>query len=443
MKLLIKNGTVVNENQLLAVDLLIENGKFIKIEKNILEPADQIIDASGLHILPGIIDDQVHFREPGMTHKGEIRTETMAAVAGGVTSVMDMPNTKPLAITNDILEKKYQRAKDVALCNYSFYLGASNDNIEEIKKVNPKTVCGIKVFMGSSTGNMLVDNPETLNQLFKEAPILVATHCEDTPTITENEEKSRKKYGEDVPIDLHGEIRSREACLKSSSLAVELAKKHGTKLHVLHLTTADEMQLFSTEKLENKNITAEVCVHHLTFNNSDYDSLGTKIKCNPAIKTENDRKALFQALIDGKLDVIGTDHAPHTADEKNNKYFKAPSGIPLVQHHLLSLLEFFQDGLLDLGFIVEKASHAVADLFQIKNRGYIRKGYFADLAIVDLLGETKVDEEKIYSKCGWSPFEGKTFRSRIKKTIINGEIVFDEGQINEDFHGMRLEFNRK
>ncbi len=444
---LIANATVVNENLIEVKHILIKEGKIEKIYdkntdiQNII--CDKLIEAKGKYLLPGIIDDQVHFREPGLTHKAEIYTESKAAVAGGVTSFMEMPNTNPQTVTQKLLQDKFDIAAKKSLANYSFYMGATNDNIEEVLKTDPKKVCGIKVFMGSSTGNMLVDNKETLTEIFSKAPTLVAVHCEDEATIRQNSEAYQQKYGENVPISCHHEIRSDEACYKSSSMAVELAKKHGTRLHILHLSSAKELDLFENEtSLDKKMITAEVCVHHLWFDSKDYDKYGTRIKWNPAVKTSKDKDALFKALLNNKLDVIATDHAPHTVEEKSNTYFKAPSGGPLVQHSLQAMLEFYKQGKISLEKIVEKMCHAPAQLFRIDKRAYIREGYWADLVLVDLDTEQKVEKSNIHYKCGWSPFEETIFHSKILYTFVNGNIVYDNGKFNEDIKGKALKFNR-
>jgi len=444
--ILLKNANIVNENRIFKGSILIEGERIVGVEaedKVEVETEVEVIDLEGKYIFPGIIDDQVHFRDPGLTYKADIYTESRAAVAGGVTSYMDMPNNIPAILTQELLEKKYQDAATKSMANYSFYMGTSNDNLEEILKTDPKKVCGIKVFMGSSTGNMLVDNPKTLEGIFSQAPTLVATHCEDETTIRNNTKLYKEKYGVNMPIKYHPEIRSEEACYLSSSMAVELAKKHNTRLHVLHLTTAKEMSLFENSlPLKEKKITAEVCVHHLVFNDTDYDKYGTRIKWNPAVKTEKDRKALLQALKDNKIDVIATDHAPHTAEEKANNYWKAPSGGPLVQHSLVSMLEFYHNSELSLEKIAEKMCHSPADCFQVKDRGYIRKGYFADLVIVDLDKKWTANKENTFYKVGWSPFDGKEFKSQVIKTIVNGDLVYDNGKFNEDYRGKRLEFNR-
>lgn len=441
--LLIKNGQIVNQGQIIAADILIRNGKIEKIDAQINAQADREINAEGLHILPGIIDDQVHFREPGLTHKAEIYTEAKAAVAGGTTSFMEMPNTKPPALTQELLQQKYDRAAAVSLANYSFFMGASNDNLEEVLKTDPKQVCGVKIFMGSSTGNMLVDREETLEGLFSKVPMLIATHCEDEATIRANAEVYRDKYGEDIPVECHPEIRNAEGCLKSSALAVELARKHGTRLHILHISTKDELALFQSDiPLQQKKITAEVCVHHLYFNSQDYQTLGTQIKCNPAIKGPQHQEALLPALLNDTLDIIATDHAPHTWAEKQGKYFDAPSGVPLVQHALNVMLEFYHRGKISLEKIVEKMCHAPAVCFDVSQRGFVKEGYWADLVLVDLHKRWTVDKENVYYKCGWSPFEGHEFEGQIHATLVNGHVAYQNGVFYEDKKGHRLTFER-
>ena len=439
----IVNGEVINEGETRQLDILIKNGRIEKIAAEISDDAERVIDAAGLLVLPGIIDDQVHFRDPGVTYKGDIFTESRAAVAGGITTFMDMPNTKPNTLTQEALAAKYILGREKAVANYSFYMGASNDNIEELLKTDAQNVCGIKVFMGSSTGNMLVDNQQTLERIFSECDILIATHCEDEATIRANTEAAREKYGEDVPLEQHPLIRSREACLKSSSFAVDLAKRNDGRLHVLHLTTADEMQLFNSQlPLEQKRITAEVCVHHLTFSDEDYKERGTHIKWNPAIKKASDREALWQALTADVIDVIATDHAPHTIEEKDNSYFKAPAGGPLVQHALVAMLEHAKAGKISVERVVHKMCHAPAICYQIKERGFLREGYFADITLVDPQSSWVVNKDNILYKCQWSPFEGDRFQHAVKYTVINGNIVYDNGQIDEGHRGMRLEFVR-
>ncbi|WMN11964.1 dihydroorotase [Marivirga salinae] len=440
--ILIVNANIVNDGRIQQLDVLMKNGRFEKIASSInADEVDEVIDANGKYLFPGLIDDQVHFREPGLTHKANIFTESRAAVAGGITSFMEMPNTVPNALTQELLEDKYQIAAKSSIANYSFFMGASNDNIEEVLKTDPRTVCGVKVFMGSSTGNMLVDNEQTLNNIFSKVPMLIATHCEDEATIRANTEKFKKEYGEDVPIEMHPIIRSEEACYLSSSLAVKLAKEHGSRLHVLHISTGKETELFDNSiPLEQKKITAEACIHHLWFSDADYKEKGTFIKWNPAVKTAQDRDTIFQALLDDKIDVIATDHAPHTLEEKQNKYFSAPSGGPLAQHSLLALLDFYKQGKISLEKIAQKASHNVAILFRIEDRGYIREGYHADCVLVDLEKEYAVTKENILAKCGWSPFEGHTFQSSIESTFVNGKKVYDNGKIIEAGVGERMLF---
>jgi dihydroorotase len=438
--LTIKNARVVNEGRIEEADILVRDGRIERIASGIsTDQRDQIIDAQGQYLLPGFIDDQVHFREPGLTHKGDMATESAAAVAGGITSFMEMPNVKPPTTDRNALADKYQRAEGRARANFAFYLGATNENLDEIRQLKPTEACGIKVFMGASTGNMLVDTPAVLEQIFADAPVIVATHCEDSPTIRANEQVFRERYGEDVPMSAHPEIRSAEACYKSSSLAVDLAKRHGTRLHVLHLTTARELELFDTGPLEKKSITSEVCAHHLFFDDASYEDLGALIKCNPAIKTRSDREALLAGLAAGRIDVIATDHAPHTLEEKNRAYFDAPAGLPYAQQALLTLLEHFFDGILPLELIVEKTSHAVAELFGIRDRGYIREGYWADLVLVDPGQETVVASDEQFSKCGWTPFDGYRFRSSITATLVNGVTVYQNGVLTEAIPGQRLE----
>ena len=442
MKILIKNATIINENQKVAGSVLIENDIITKvIADGSIPEANKIIDATGLLLLPGVIDDQVHFREPGLTHKAEIYTEAKAAVAGGVTSYMEMPNTNPQSVTVDLLEQKYQRAAEVSLANYSFYMGATNDNIEEVLKADPKIVCGIKCFMGSSTGNMLVEG-EGLITLFKNAHMLVATHCEEEAIVKANSEAYFKKYGDNVPIVCHPEIRSAEACYASSSKAVDLATKYNTRLHILHLTTAAEMDLFSAGDPTKKQITNEVCVHHLWFDDKDYNKLGTRIKWNPAVKTEADKLALRDALNSGKIDVVATDHAPHTLEEKRNTYFKAPSGGPLVQHSLVAMLEMVNQGIFTYEKVVEKMCHTPAQLFNMANRGYIREGYKADLVLVNPAKNWIVQPDNLYYKCKWSPFEGQEFKHQVTHTLVNGYIVYENGVFDESKKGERLLFNR-
>ncbi|MBL7885043.1 MAG: dihydroorotase [Bacteroidia bacterium] len=444
MKTLIKNANIVNDGKIIKGNVLINETVIEKIStEEIVYDTAIIIDAEGKYLFPGCIDDQVHFREPGLTHKGEIYTEAKAAVAGGVTSYMEMPNTVPNTFTQELLEDKYKRASEVSLANYSFFMGASNDNLEEVLKTNPRNVCGVKVFMGSSTGNMLVDKKETLEGLFSKCKMLIATHCEDEATIKHNMEVYKQKYGEDVPMGCHHEIRSEEACYKSSSLAVELAKKYNTRLHILHISTAKELSLFdNTKPLNEKRITAEACIHHLWFSDEDYKTKGSFIKWNPAVKKGSDRDAILAAVLDNRIDVIATDHAPHTVDEKKQSYFKAPSGGPLVQHSLNAMLELYKQGKISLERIAEKMAHAVADCFQIEKRGYIREGYFADLVLVDLNDSYAVEKSNILYKCAWSPFEGFVFHSKITHTFVNGQLVYKNGQFDETVKGKRLTFER-
>lgn len=439
---LIKQATMVNEGKQQVVDLLIEQGRIAQIAPHIDCAADQVIDAEGLHLMPGMIDDQVHFREPGLVAKGDIATESRAAIAGGITSYMEMPNVNPPTISLEALEAKYGLGAQKSWANYSFYLGATNDNADEVARVNPKNVCGVKIFMGSSTGNMLVDRETALRNIFRQSPILIATHCEDTPMIKEQEALYRERYGEDVPMSAHPLIRCHEACYKSSSMAVELAKETGARLHVLHITTADELALFEPGPVESKKITAEACVHHLWFNDQDYEKHGSLIKCNPAVKTQSDRDAIRQALIDSRIDVIATDHAPHTWEEKQNSYFKAPAGLPQVQQSLSALLDLYHQGVFSLELIVDRFSHNVARLYQIADRGFIREGYWADLVLVDLNKPHTDDKAHNLYKCQWSPWEGHTFKSSINKTFINGELMYDQGQFAAFKPGQRLTFNR-
>jgi dihydroorotase len=442
---LILNAKIVNEGKVQHGDVLIKGNYIEKIGGNLQShTADSVIDANGKALLPGAIDDQVHFREPGLTHKGNIFSESRAAVAGGVTSFMEMPNTNPPAFTQQLLEEKYQIASRTSLANYSFFIGASNDNLEEVMKTDIQRICGLKIFMGSSTGNLLVDNEKTLEGFFSRFPSLIATHCEDEATIRKNTEEFRSKYGEDLPVEYHPLIRNEEACYKSSSFAVGLAKRHGTRLHILHISTAKETGLFSNAiPLEQKKITAEACVHHLWFNDNDYKRLRTKIKWNPAIKTAHDQQAIFEAVLDNRIDVIATDHAPHTEEEKNNTYFKAPSGGPLVQHSVVAMLDFYHQGKISLEKVVEKMSHNPAILFQVEKRGFIREGYLADLVLVDLDAPWKVEKSNILAKCGWSPFEGHTFTSKITDTWVSGHHAYANNKINEGPMGHRLLFAKR
>ena len=438
------NALIVNEGQQFVGNIVIKNGIIAAIEKGekCAHPELEEINLQGNILMPGVIDDQVHFREPGLTHKGDIFSESRAAIAGGVTSYMEMPNTFPPALTQDLLEEKYKTASEKSLANYSFYMGTSNDNLEEVLKINPRTVCGVKIFMGSSTGNMLVDNPAVLNGIFSQSKSLIAVHCEDETTIKQNMAKAKEIYGENVPMNQHGKIRSTEACYLSSSLAIELAKKYGTRLHVLHLTTAKEMDLFEEDKpLKEKKITSEVCVHHLHFTDEDYDTFGWRIKWNPSVKTKNDRDVLRKALISGKLDVVATDHAPHTIEEKDNSYFKSPSGGPLVQHSLVAMFEMVKEGVFSLELLVEKMCHAPAICFRVEKRGFIREGYYADLCVVERGNPWMVEKENLLYKAAWSPFEGKVFDTKVVKTFVNGNLVYDRGEFFEETKGMRLLFN--
>lgn len=441
--LLITNARLVNEGEIRDADVLIRGEHIEKIAGGIAAAdGTQVIDAAGKYLVPGMIDDQVHFREPGLTEKGDIASESAAAVAGGVTSFMDMPNVSPQTTTREALAAKYAAAAGRALANYAFYLGATNRNIEEIRALRIGEACGIKTFMGASTGDMLVDDANALDLIFSDAPIIVVTHCEHSPTIRDNEARAKAKFGADVPMSEHPAIRSATACLASSSLAVDLARRHGTRLHVLHLTTALEMGLFSRANRLEKNVTAEVCVHHLWFDESRYADLGTLIKCNPAIKTARDREALVAAVNDGRIDIIATDHAPHTAVEKKRSYFKAPAGLPLVQHALQVLFDLARGGQIDVETIVDRTSHAVADIFGVVGRGYVREGYFADLVLIDAEKPYTVEPGNLLYKCHWSPFENHTFSSSIDTTIVNGTIAFRNRQLSGDVAGQRLEFNR-
>ena len=442
--LLIKNGTIVNEGKIFKSDVFIENEIISKIAEEINQPADKVIDATGLHIFPGVIDDQVHFREPGLTHKGTIATESKAAIAGGVTSFIEQPNTVPNAVTQEILEEKYQTAAQTSYANYSFMMGGTNDNLEEILKTNPRNVAGIKLFLGSSTGNMLVDNEEVLEKIFSSTKMLIAVHCEDEQTIRENLERAKEQFGDDIPVSQHPVIRSAEACYKSSSKAIELAKKTGARLHIFHISTGKETDLFRNDiPLKEKKITAEVCVHHLWFTDQDYAKKGNFIKWNPAVKTEADREKLWEALLDDRIDVIATDHAPHTLEEKSQKYLQAPSGGPLVQHSLITMIEFAKQGKISLEKVAQKMMHNPAILFKIEKRGFVKEGFFADLVLVDLNSDAwTVTKENVLAKCGWSPFEGKEFKTKVISTVLNGNVVMENGNISEDRFGKRLLFNR-
>jgi dihydroorotase len=441
--ILIKSATIVNEGKIVVSDVFVKNGIIEQIGANLNHPADKEINAEGLHLFPGCIDDQVHFREPGLTHKADIFTESRAAIAGGITSFMEMPNTVPNTLTQELLADKYEIAARTSAANYSFFMGAGNDNLEEVLKTDPNTVCGIKVFMGSSTGNMLVDNEKTLEGIFSKAPILVATHCEDEATIRTNAERFKKQYGDNLSPEMHPLIRNAEACFISSSFAVGLAKKYDTRLHILHISTAIETSLFdNTLPLNKKRITAEACIHHLWFSDADYAEKGNWIKWNPAIKTAADRDAILKAVLDDRIDIIATDHAPHTIDEKSQAYIKAPSGGPLVQHALIAMLEFYKKGKISLEKIAEKMAHSPAICFQVDKRGFIREGYWADLVLVDLNKPYVVRKDNVLSKCGWSPFEGEVFGSTVISTIISGNLVFENGQIKDGIFGKRLVFNR-
>ena len=444
-RILIKNAKIVNEGSIFEGDVLIENEFIVEIADFISAKSSdcKIIDAEGNFLIPGAIDDQVHFREPGLTHKGDIESESRAAVAGGITSFIEQPNTIPNALTQVILEEKYQIAENNSFANYSFMMGASNDNLAEVLKTNPKNVAGIKIFLGSSTGNMLVDNDEVLERIFSSTPLLIAVHCEDETTIKNNLEKFKAEYGDDIPVSAHHLIRSEEACYLSSSKAIALAKKTGARLHIFHLSTAKEMELFTNKiPLEQKKITAEVCIHHLWFTNADYDTKGNFIKWNPAVKTENDRNALWEALLDDRIDVIATDHAPHTLEEKQQSYLKAPSGGPLVQHAVVAMFEAYLQGKISVEKIVQKMAHNPAILFKIEKRGFVKVGYYADLAIVNSGLPWTVNKDNIFAKCGWSPFEDFTFRSIITHTFVNGELVYHNFKVKDIRRGKRLLFDR-
>ncbi|UHG91499.1 dihydroorotase [Spirosoma oryzicola] len=443
-KLLIRNARLVNEGRVVETDVRIEDGFIAQIGQNLSDAGvNQSIDADGQYLLPGVIDDQVHFREPGLTHKATIQSESRAGIAGGVTSFMEMPNTVPNALTQELLADKYAIAAQTSLANYSFFMGASNNNLDEVLRTDPRTVCGIKVFMGSSTGNMLVDNEQVLASLFQQSPMLIATHCEDEATIRANTERYRAEYGDNATAALHPLIRNEEACLISSTLAVELAKQYNARLHILHISTADELKLFANDRpLTEKRITAEVCVHHLWFDSDDYKRLGNLIKCNPAIKAPHHKEALMTALLDDRLDIIATDHAPHTWAEKKQSYWQAPSGLPLVQHPLLLMLDFVQQGKLPIETVVRKMCHAPADCFQIDRRGYAREGYWADLVLVDTNRPTTVSKENVLYQCGWSPLEGHTFGATVTHTIVSGEQVYAQGQFLTHQSGKRMLFNR-
>jgi dihydroorotase len=444
---LVRNARIVNDGLITQGFVLVRGGIIRAIGEG--EPAAdpslaEVVDAGGKYLIPGVIDDQVHFREPGLTHKAEIASESRAAVAGGITSFMEMPNTKPQTITIEALEEKYRRAAEVSMANYSFYLGATNDNIDEILKLDAAKNCGVKVFMGASTGNMLVDDPQVLEQIFSSSPALIAAHCEDESTIQENTRIYRARFGEDIPVGFHPAIRSEEACYRSSSLAVELASKHNARLHVLHVSTARELDLFvQGTDFDRKRITSEVCIHHLWFHDGDYEKKGSLIKWNPAVKTIHDRDSLLAALLNDKLDVVATDHAPHTIEEKQGKYFDSPSGGPMVQHSLVAMLELVHRNKITLEKVVEKMCHAPARLFGIRKRGFLEPGFHADMVLVDMEHEWTVAHRNIYYKCGWSPFEGETFHSAVSHTWVNGKLVYKEGLFNEMVRGERLEFEMK
>ncbi len=440
--ILITDANIVNEGRITPGDVLIRDGRISKIGLNLSqESADIRIDGTGKHLFPGVIDDQVHFREPGLTHKGEIYTEAKAGVAGGTTSYMEMPNTVPQAVTIELLEEKYARAKEVSLANYSFFLGGTNDNLEEILKLDLENVCGLKVFQGSSTGNMVVNNIESLEGIFKEYKGLLAIHSENDHIIKANLDEYKAKYGDEIPVKFHPKIRSEEACYDASSRAVAMAKKYGTRLHILHISTAKELELFDNSiPLEEKKITAEACIHHMWFAEEDYDTKGNLIKWNPAVKTANDRDNIFQAMLDDRIDVIATDHAPHTLEEKAQSYLKAPSGGPLIQHSLVAMLDFYHQGKISLEKIADKMAHRVATLFRIKDRGFVREGYMADLVLVDLNSPWTVSKENILAKCGWSPFEGHTFQSQVTHTIVSGHLAYNQGKFDESKKGERLTF---
>lgn len=440
--IIIKNTRIVNEGQIVEGDLLIRNGRIEKIGGIITNSTAREIDGTGLHTLPGVIDDQVHFREPGLTHKADIASESKAAIAGGVTSFMEMPNTVPAAVTNELLEEKYNIAKNTSRANYSFFLGTSNDNIDEIRKVDVKNVCGVKIFMGSSTGNLLVDSVDVLEAVFRECPTLIATHCEDEATIKRNYESAIEQFGDEIPPEWHPIIRSAEGCYLSSSYAVSLARKFNSRLHILHISTAVETDLFQNDMpLSKKNITSEACVHHLFFNDTWYAQKGNLIKCNPAIKTENDRQSIWEALLSDKIDIIATDHAPHTWNEKQLPYSKAPSGLPLVQHSLPIMLNFCNQGMISIENIVRKMSHAPAECFRIKERGFIREGYHADLVLVDTSREQKISNTQVHYKCGWTPLAGEKLKGTVEHTILNGHHVYEKGEFRM-VTGERLQFDR-
>lgn len=439
---LIRNANIVNEGKTFMGDVRIVDGKIAAVGKDLDAQGAVVIEAAGLHLLPGCIDDQVHFREPGLTHKADIHSESRAAVAGGITSFMEQPNTVPPATTIELLEQKYKRASEVSVANYSFFMGTTNSNLDEIMKINPRNVCGVKIFLGSSTGDMLVDHEEALDKIFANVKTLIAVHAEDDVMIKQNLAKYKEQYGDNVPVEMHPLIRSREACYACSSKAIARAKRFGTRLHIFHVSTADELSLFDNSiPLREKKITAEACVHHLWFTDADYKTKGNYIKWNPAVKTAHDREEIWKAVLDNRIDVIATDHAPHTIAEKEKSYLEAPSGGPLVQHALVAMLEKSREGKISIERVVEKMAHAPADLFRIDKRGYIREGYYADLVLVDLDSPWTVTKDSVLSKCGWSPFEGTTFHARVKKTFVNGNVAYDDGKIVDTVNGMRMEFN--
>lgn len=441
MAFILKNASVINEGQILHKDILVEGKLITKIERDITHPSAKVLDLAGKYVIPGIIDDQVHFREPGLTHKANIYTESRAAVAGGVTSFMEMPNVNPPSVTQERLAQKYQIGAATSLANYSFFMGTTNENLEEVLRTNPEDVCGVKIFMGSSTGNMLVDNEKILRSLFSQVPMLIAAHCEDEAIIRANLAAFKERYGENVPASLHPIIRNREACYKSSSFAISLAKEYGTRFHVLHISTAEECALFNNDlPLAEKKITAEACVHHLSFQQEDYARLGNLIKCNPAIKEQRDKEAILQALLDDRIDIIATDHAPHTWEEKAQTYFKSPSGLPLVQHSLQLMLKLFKEGKITLEKMVEKMCHAPAECFRIKERGYIREGYYADLAVVEIDSTSIIHNKDVLYKCGWTPLDGMELPGAIIHTFVNGHLAYENGIFDESVKGMRLKF---
>lgn len=445
MHTIIKNGLIVNEGRIIEGDILIRNNRIERIGGKIQVDGNvQEIDANGKYVMPGIIDDQVHFREPGLTHKADLYTEPRACVAGGVTSFMDMPNVNPPSLTQELLEARYQLAAQKSIANYSFFMGVSNDNADEVLRTDAERVCGIKIFMGSSTGNMLVDDAEVLERIFSNAPTLIATHCEDESTILHNLEKARTEYGENIPVFMHPVIRDEQACYLSSSYAVELAKKHNTRLHILHISTADELALFSNSvPIEQKLITSEACVHHLYFDADDYAQLGARIKWNPAVKDKRHKPQILQAVLDDIIDVIATDHAPHTLEEKANHYSKCPGGAPMVQHSLQVMLSFFFDGKMSIEKIAQKMSHDVARCFRLQERGYLREGYFADMFLLDLDAQHTITKENILAKCGWSPLEGRTMRGLVTHTFVNGNMVWENGKVMDGTTGMRLQFSKR